>query len=112
MHASYTVLLLPGIDDHGYTVLAPLLPGCVTEGSMLSEALANAAEAISAFLRDMRLAGEPPPAEPMPAVVLERALAQARAILRADAEDAGRPDDQREPVIATVTVDVVGAGAR
>ena len=39
-----TVILLP-YDDGGYTVVVPSLPGVVTEGDTLEEALANAREA-------------------------------------------------------------------
>jgi len=39
-----TVILLP-CEDGGYTVVVPSLPGVVTEGDTLEEALANAREA-------------------------------------------------------------------
>lgn len=106
----YTVLLLPGVEDDGYTVTVPLLPGCITEGETLEEALAQAREVILAFIADMRASGEPMPQEPMPAAVLERALADARAILQADARDAGRPNAVREPEIAAVDIGTVAAG--
>ena len=42
----YTVLLLPDLEGRGYTVTVPLLPGCITQGDTLGEALANTREVI------------------------------------------------------------------
>ena len=49
----YTVVLAPDQDDGGYTVTVPALPGCVTEGDTLEEALANAKDAIQLYLEDL-----------------------------------------------------------
>jgi antitoxin HicB len=46
---SFSVILEPQ-EDGGFTVLVPALPEVVTEGDTEQEALANAAEAISAIL--------------------------------------------------------------
>ena len=62
----YTILLDPDPDEGGFTVTVPLLPGCITEGDMLDEALANAREAIRLHLRGLALDGEPIPEETPP----------------------------------------------
>jgi predicted RNase H-like HicB family nuclease len=43
------VVLEPS-DEGGYTVYAPALPGCISEGDTLEEALANIKEAIELYL--------------------------------------------------------------
>ena len=43
------VVLEPS-DEGGYTVFAPALPGCVSEGDTREEALANIREAIELYL--------------------------------------------------------------
>ncbi len=58
---TYTVILEPDPEAGGYTVLVPALPGCVTEGATVEEALANAREAISLTLEDLAARGEPIP---------------------------------------------------
>lgn len=40
------VILEPS-DEDGYTVYVPSLPGCISEGESIDEALANIQEAIS-----------------------------------------------------------------
>jgi antitoxin HicB len=59
----YTVLLLPDAEDGGYTVTVPALPGCITEGDSLDEALGHARDAIRLYLADLEAAGEPVPEE-------------------------------------------------
>ena len=44
--SSFTVLLVPDVESGGYTVLVPAMPGCITHGFSIDEALANAEEAI------------------------------------------------------------------
>jgi len=44
-----TVVLEPS-DDGGYTVYAPSLPGCISEGDTKEEALAHISEAIQLYL--------------------------------------------------------------
>ncbi len=61
--ARYTVLLIPDPDDGGFTVTVPLLPGCVTEGDTLEEALSNAREAIQCHLEGLAADGLPLPSE-------------------------------------------------
>jgi predicted RNase H-like HicB family nuclease len=43
------VILEPS-DDGGYTVIAPALPGCISEGDSVDEALSNFSEAIELYL--------------------------------------------------------------
>jgi predicted RNase H-like HicB family nuclease len=37
-------------DEGGYTVYVPSLPGCVSEGDTIDEALANIGEAVELYL--------------------------------------------------------------
>ena len=46
----FTVVLLPDVESGGYTTLVPALPGCVTHGVTIDEALTNAEEAIAVYL--------------------------------------------------------------
>ncbi len=55
------VVLIPDSQDGGYTVKVPALPGCITEGDTLDEALANARDAIRLYLDDVRASGEAVP---------------------------------------------------
>ncbi|MFB2897531.1 type II toxin-antitoxin system HicB family antitoxin [Aerosakkonemataceae cyanobacterium BLCC-F50] len=43
------VVLEPS-DEGGYTVYVPSLPGCISEGETIEEALANIQEAIELYL--------------------------------------------------------------
>ncbi len=49
--ARYTVLLTPDIESGGYTVSVPALPGCVTDGEDVDDALARTSEANSLYLQ-------------------------------------------------------------
>ena len=49
---SYQINLIPE-EEGGYTVLAPLLPGCVSYGKTIEEATANAREAIEIHLENL-----------------------------------------------------------
>jgi predicted RNase H-like HicB family nuclease len=62
----YSVLLIPDADVGGYTVLVPALPGCITEGDTLENALANAREAIALHVAGLIADGEPVPDESAP----------------------------------------------
>ena len=55
------VILIPDEEAGGYTVEVPSLPGCVTEGDTIDEALANAREAIESYEESLRLDGLPIP---------------------------------------------------
>jgi predicted RNase H-like HicB family nuclease len=49
---SYQINLVPE-EAGGYTVLVPLLPGCVSYGKTIEEATANAREAIELHLENL-----------------------------------------------------------
>jgi predicted RNase H-like HicB family nuclease len=54
---------MPDREEGGFTVIVPALPGCITEGDTLDEALANAQEAIALHVAAMEADGEPVPEE-------------------------------------------------
>jgi antitoxin HicB len=58
----YTVILEP-TEPQGYSVYVPALPGIVTSGDSLDDALAMAREAIKLYLDALRRRGEPIPVE-------------------------------------------------
>ncbi|MBI5244105.1 MAG: type II toxin-antitoxin system HicB family antitoxin [Elusimicrobia bacterium] len=49
-------------DEGGYSVYAPGLPGCASQGETLDEALANIREAISLYVESLEADGLPLPA--------------------------------------------------
>ena len=59
----YVVVLKPASheDEVGYTVTVPALPGCLTEGDTVEEALLNAKEAIQAYVLSLKDRGLPIP---------------------------------------------------
>lgn len=60
----YAAIFTPFDDGmEGYTVTFPDLPGCITEGDNIAEAVQNAAEAASGWLKDVNLLPEPLSAE-------------------------------------------------
>lgn len=59
----YTVLLEPDLDDGGFTVTVPELPGCITQGETLDDALAMAREAIALHVEGLAADGFPVPIE-------------------------------------------------
>jgi antitoxin HicB len=59
----YSVLLTPDLEDGGYTATVPALPGCISEGDTVDEAVANAREAIDCHLQGLADDGEPIPEE-------------------------------------------------
>jgi predicted RNase H-like HicB family nuclease len=60
---------MPDEEDGGYTVLVPALPGCITEGDTVDEAMENARDAVRLYLEDLREYGEPIPREIGPPLV-------------------------------------------
>ena len=66
MTRRYTVLLQPDLDEGGYTVTVPALPGCVSEGDTLEEALDNAKDAIETLIAYLEERGRPIPQEITP----------------------------------------------
>lgn len=63
MKVRYTVVLDPNAGSGVYTVTVPALPGCISEGDTLQEAIAHAQEAITGYVRDLARHGEPIPVE-------------------------------------------------
>jgi len=61
--SSFTILLHPDRDAGGYTVTVPTLPGCVTQGETLEEAVAMARDAIRLHIEALIADGEPVPDE-------------------------------------------------
>ena len=59
----YTILLHPDEEQGGYTVTVPALPGCITEGDTIEEAIAMAKEAIQLYIESLIDDGEPVPEE-------------------------------------------------
>ena len=60
----YTILLHPDQEVGGYTVTVPALPGIVTEGDTIEEAIAMARDAIKLHIECLIADGEPVPEEP------------------------------------------------
>jgi predicted RNase H-like HicB family nuclease len=58
----YTVMLRPE-PEGGFTVLVPALPGCISYGDTIDEALANADEAIRCHVTALRSLGKRVPKE-------------------------------------------------
>jgi len=59
----YKVILEWNEEGGGYAVTVPALPGCVTEGDTLDEALENWREAIQGYLEALQAQGRPPPGQ-------------------------------------------------
>jgi predicted RNase H-like HicB family nuclease len=59
---SYRILLRKEPEE-GYTVIVPSLPGCVTYGETIEEAIVMAREAIELYLESLREHGEEIPTE-------------------------------------------------
>lgn len=59
---SYRVLLTKEMEG-GYTITVPTLPGCVTYGDTVDEAISMAREAIDLYLESLEAHGEPIPDE-------------------------------------------------
>ncbi len=59
----YTIILDPDEEEGGYTVTVPALPGCITQGETLEEAIAMARDAIQGYLEALAKDGQPIPEE-------------------------------------------------
>ncbi len=59
----FTVVLSPDIEDGGYVAECPAIPGCISEGDSIEDALANIREAIAGCLESLAARNEPLPAE-------------------------------------------------
>lgn len=56
-------ILLRREPEGGYTVTVPMLPGCVTYGETIDDAIVMAREAIELYIEDLRERGEDIPTE-------------------------------------------------
>lgn len=59
----YTIILDPDLEEGGYTVTVPALPGCVTQGETIEEAIAMAKDAIRLYIETLLADGQPIPQE-------------------------------------------------
>jgi predicted RNase H-like HicB family nuclease/predicted RNA binding protein YcfA (HicA-like mRNA interferase family) len=74
MSSRYTVLIYP--DEGAYSVTVPALPGCVTWGSTLDEAVTSARDAIEGHVAALRETGQDVPEEHISPIVLTVDLAE------------------------------------
>ena len=59
----YTIIMEPDIDQGGYTVTVPALPGCVTQGETLEQCIERTREAIAGYIESLQSDGLPVPEE-------------------------------------------------
>lgn len=57
------VILIEDLEDGGYTVEVPSLPGCISEGNTVEEALENVKDAIQGYIESLEADGLPVPLE-------------------------------------------------
>ena len=57
MHLNYKVMLHKA-EEGGFRVTVPALPGCITEGDNLDEALSRAKEVIELYVEELKSRGE------------------------------------------------------
>jgi antitoxin HicB len=60
---NYTIVLDPDLEEGGYAVTVPALPGCVTQGDTVEQCIERAQEAISGYLESLVARGLPIPLE-------------------------------------------------
>jgi predicted RNase H-like HicB family nuclease len=66
----FSVVLVPDSEDGGYIVEVPALPGLVTYGRTMDEALDMARDAIQGWIEVQLESGRPVPAESEPVQVV------------------------------------------
>ena len=59
----YTVVIEPNDDEPGYTATVPALPGCLSTGDTVDEAIANVRDAIELWIDMARRNGEKIPGD-------------------------------------------------
>lgn len=64
------VVLTPDLEVGGYTVTVPSLPGCISEGDTIDEALQNIRDAIQGYVEALEADGFPVPPENTPRLVV------------------------------------------
>ncbi len=57
----YTVVLEPNQDEPGYTATVPALPGCISAGETVDDALENIRDAMNLWIKMARDKGEDVP---------------------------------------------------
>jgi len=57
----YPVVLTPDLEDGGFVAECPAIPGCVSEGDTVEEALANIRDAIEGCLAVLQEEGQSVP---------------------------------------------------
>jgi len=67
---TYTIILEPDLEDDGYTVTVPTLPGCITQGETVEQCLERAREAIEGYIESLKADGKPVPEETAPPQML------------------------------------------
>jgi len=72
----YIAYFEPDLEDGGYTVTVPALPGCISQGDTLDHARFMIQDAIECYLGSLRKDGiEPPPSDaPEPTNTLEQVV--------------------------------------
>lgn len=60
MQYNYKILLNKE-QEGGYMVTVPALPGCITQGDTIEEAVSMAREAIELYIEELQARGEPIP---------------------------------------------------
>ena len=55
----YTIILEPDLEEGGYTVTVPALPGCITQGETIEQCIERAWEAIAGYIESQNADGEP-----------------------------------------------------
>jgi antitoxin HicB len=59
----YTIILEPDLEEGGYTVTVPALPGCITQGETVEQCIERAREAIEGYIASLEADGLPIPEE-------------------------------------------------
>ena len=59
-----TIILDPDPGGAGYTVIVPTMPGIITQGATIDEAIAKAKEAIQFHIEGLLADGPPSPRRP------------------------------------------------
>lgn len=69
MNYHFTVVLEPDREEpERYNVRVPALPGCLTYGESIEDALDNVREAITGYVESLLADGQPIPTETHPAI--------------------------------------------
>ena len=71
----YTIVLIPEPEAGGYSTLVPALPGCVTQGETVNEAVSMAEDAIVGWIVVAEKHGEPVPEEREPPQIITVTIA-------------------------------------